>query len=434
MLQCVVIADDLTGANATGVLLTKFNLTTYTVMNEERLSLQNLSSCDCVVYPTDSRSVEPDIAYNRVYNVTNILKSDQVKVYSKRIDSTLRGNLGSETDAILDALGDDRVAMVVPCFPASGRVMVGGYLLVNGLPLHKTEAAADPKNPIHTSKAFELFSAQSRYPVDSITINDLTKGKDHVTARIQELRKNGVRIILFDAVTQEDIDLCADAILASGTPFVAVDPGVFTATVARKMIDPTTQQASKRILVAVGSVNAVARTQVEQFLLSQPVHNVYIEVGELLEGGDRRDAEVKRVANEVLHAGDEYEVCSIIGSGIVPERRVPFEPFMQRFGCSANTLSERINDAIAEICDIVLAADPRFAGLYSCGGDITVAVCRRFEAVGLRLLSEVVPLAAYGELMGGRYEGLKIVTKGGMVGDENALVTCVHYLKEKLFI
>ena len=37
-------------------------------------------------------------------------------------------------------------------------------------------------------------------------------------------------------------------------------------------------------------------------------------------------------------------------------------------------------------------------------------------------------------VVGGRYEGLKIITKGGMVGDQNALVTCVHYLKEKLYI
>ncbi len=433
MMQCVVIADDLTGANATGVLLTKVNLTTYTVMNEERISLDNLSSCDCVVYPTDSRSVEPEIAYNRVFNVAGILKADEVKLYSKRIDSTLRGNLGSETDAILDALGDDRVAMVVPCFPASGRVLVGGYLLVNGLPLHKTEAAADPKNPIKTSKAQDLYLAQSRYPVQSITMTDLTQGEEHVISRIKELRDRGVRIILFDSVTQEDIDLCADAVIASGVPFVAVDPGVFTATVARKTIVPAAQQASRRILVAVGSVNAVTRVQVEQFLLSQPVHNVYIEVGELLESDQRRNAEIRRVADEILQA-DGFEVCSIIGSGINPERRVPFEPYMQRYGCSSNDLSERINDAIAELCDSIITADSRFGGLYSCGGDITVAVCRRFEAVGLRLLSEVVPLAAFGELMGGRYEGLKIITKGGMVGDQNALVTCVHYLKEKLYI
>ena len=132
MPQCVVIADDLTGANATGVLLKKMNYTAYTVMNAERIELSTLKDCDCVLYPTDSRGVDPEIAYNRVHNVCSLLKNDDVKVYSKRIDSTLRGNLGSETDAMLDCLGEDYVAIVAPCFPSSGRIVIGGYMLVNG--------------------------------------------------------------------------------------------------------------------------------------------------------------------------------------------------------------------------------------------------------------------------------------------------------------
>ena len=93
MPQCVVIADDLTGANATGVLLKKMNYKAYTVMNMERIELEMLSDCDCVLYPTDSRGVDAEISYNRVKNVCELLKHEEVKVYSKRIDSTLRGNL-----------------------------------------------------------------------------------------------------------------------------------------------------------------------------------------------------------------------------------------------------------------------------------------------------------------------------------------------------
>ena len=50
MQQCVVIADDLTGANATGVLLKKMNYKAYTVMNAERIELSTLADCDCVLY------------------------------------------------------------------------------------------------------------------------------------------------------------------------------------------------------------------------------------------------------------------------------------------------------------------------------------------------------------------------------------------------
>ena len=57
MADCVIIADDLTGANATGALLQKINYTAYTVMNMERLQLTNESGCDCILYPTDSRGI-----------------------------------------------------------------------------------------------------------------------------------------------------------------------------------------------------------------------------------------------------------------------------------------------------------------------------------------------------------------------------------------
>lgn len=435
MLQCVVIADDLTGANATGVLLSKIGLKTYTVMNQERISLTALSFCDCVVYPTDSRGLPSDIAYNRVFNVARTLKSPDVRLYSKRIDSTLRGNLGSETDALLDALQDSgRMAMVVGCFPSSGRITVGGYLLVNGLPLHKTEAALDPKAPIHTSLVADIYRVQSKYPVGSVSLEDLKAGERAVADRIALLKNQGVRIVVFDAITQEDIEQIADSVLLSGVSFAAVDPGVFTAALSRKLIEPQEHKKAQRILAVVGSVNAVARMQVEQFLLSQQVHNVYIETAELLEGEAHRQAEIQRVAAALVEGCEHFEVCSIIGCGIVQERRVSFEPYMARYCCTAEDLSEKINTAIAKISDLILASDKGFMGVYSCGGDITAALCKRFDTVGLRLLDEVVPLAAYGELMGGRYNALKIVTKGGMVGDKNALVTCIHYLKERLLI
>lgn len=434
MPQCVVIADDLTGANATGVSLTKINFKTYTVMNAERLELANLAGADCVVYPTDSRAVESKVAYNRVYNVARVLMRDEVKVYSKRIDSTLRGNLGSETDALLDALGGGTVAMVVPCFPQAHRMLVGGFLLVDSLPLHKTAAALDPKNPIQTSLAAARFRAQSKYPVASIYLDDLALGVQAVAEKIVRLRDEGARTIVFDSITQEDMELIADAVIASGVPFAAVDPGVFTATISRKLITPALVKREQRILAAVGSVNAVARGQVEQLLLSQNVHNVYIETGELLENDERRAREIARVAHELLEGCESFEVCSIVGVGIMPERRVAFEPFLKRYGCTADELSLRINSAIAEMVHLILTSDKGFHGLYTCGGDITLAVCKRLGTAGLRLLDEVVPLAAYGELMGGELEGIKVVTKGGMVGDRDAINTCVRYLKGKLLM
>ncbi len=434
MPQCVVIADDLTGANATGVLLKKMNYKAYTIMNAERIELTTLEDCDCVLYPTDSRGVDAQIAYNRVYNVCNLLKNDAVKVYGKRIDSTLRGNLGSETDAMLDSLGKDYVAVVAPCFPSSGRIVIGGYMLVNGLPLHKTDIAIDPKTPVTISEDAELFRQQSKYKVASILMKDMMNGKDELAEVMKKHVAGGARILVVDCVTQEDLDLIADAVIASKMKVVAVDPGVFTATLARKLIVPAEKAQNSRILAVVGSVHPSTKAQMEELWLSQKTHNVFVHTRELLEGEERREAEINRVVTEVLKESRQNAVSTVTGDGIYPENRIDFAPYMERYRCSLDEVTGIINEAFAEITHRIFSAEPEYKGLYTSGGDITVAVCERFQTAGLSLMDEVLPLAAYGQFLKGEFEGVHIITKGGSQGNSSAINRCITYLKEKLHI
>lgn len=434
MPKCVVIADDLTGANATGVLLKKMNYKAYTVMNAERIELTTLADCDCVLYPTDSRGVDGEIAYNRVYNVCSLLKQEEVKVYSKRIDSTLRGNLGRETDAMLDCLGEDYVAIVAPCFPSSGRIVIGGYMLVNGLPLHKTDIAIDPKTPVHVSETEVLFAQQSKYPVASIKMCDMMHGKHYLADLMKSHVEKGCRILTLDCVTQEDLDLIADAVITSKMKIIAVDPGVFTATLARKLIVPTEKKQNNRILAVVGSVNPNTKNQMEELWLSQRTYNVFAETKEFLEGEERRQKEIQRVVTEILNESSRNVVLTVTGDGIYPEKRIDFAPYMEKYQCSLDDVTGMINQAFAEITYQIFKAEPEFKGLYTSGGDVTVAVCEKFQTAGLSLMDEVLPLAAYGQFLKGEFEGVHIITKGGSQGGRDAINRCITYLKEKLFI
>lgn len=447
MPQCIVIADDLTGANATGVLLKKMNYQTYTVMNSERLELSMFDSCDCVMYPTDSRGVSSSLAYNRVFNVASLLKDDGVKVYSKRIDSTMRGNVGSETDAMLDALGEDYTAIAAPCFPASGRIVIGGYMLVKGLPLHKTEVALDPKTPVTVSDVRRIFEQQSKYKVGSIMMNDMMNGKHWLADRMKDLVSEGCRIIVTDCVTQEDLDLIADAVITSRLKFAAVDPGVFTATIARKLIVPADKKEKKKILAVVGSVNPVTRQQMEELWLGQrTAYNIFAVTRLFLESEASREAEIARITGEVLEASGAYDILTVTGDGIYPENRIDFKQFVdqtdssvaagggRRFPGGVDDMTRTINDSFAEIAHRVFSMNSSFKGIYSSGGDITVSVCRRFQTAGLCLLDEVLPLAAYGQFLKGDFEGVHIITKGGMVGESDAANRCITYLKEKLYM
>ncbi len=429
MPQCVVIADDLTGGNATGVLLVKAGMKTYTLVNEEDLSSKVMNECDCVIFPTDSRAVSPEEAYRRVFGVAKAMKSDGITLYSKRIDSTLRGNLGSETDAMLDALGNEAVALAMPSFPQSKRTMINGRLLVDGIPLHETDVARDPKNPVTTPFCAEIYRMQSKYPVGAISLEEQQKGIEYTAALIEDLARSGVRTIVCDAVTQEDIDLIADAAIMSGVPFIAADPGVLTATLAQRLVKRQ-EIAEDKILVTVGSVNAVASEQARSFLENMKVFNVFADTSLFLESAQSREVEIERVAAEIESNSEGYDVCSVIGNGIFPEHRLSFEDYAKP-GDTFDELSGKINDAFAEITCRILSKGG-FGGLYTCGGDITIAVCRRMKTAGMRLLGEVLPLAAYGELIGGDYENFKVVTKGGMVGEADAIVRCVKYIQRKI--
>ena len=161
MAKCIAVADDLTGANATGVLFKKNGFDTLTLLRSSVDPTASPAECDCLILRTDSRSVSFEDAYKRVRGALSSLMGPEVRLYAKRIDSTLRGNLGSETDAFLDTLGLEYIAVCVPCFPRSGRVIVGSHPMVNGVPLRKTEVAADPKFAIHITDAFVLFQGQT---------------------------------------------------------------------------------------------------------------------------------------------------------------------------------------------------------------------------------------------------------------------------------
>lgn len=432
MAKVIVVADDLTGANATGVLLKKNGFDTFTVLDVADCGDPALTGCDCLVVPTESRAIDPGEAYDRVKGALEKLKGDGVMLYAKRIDSTLRGNLGSETDAFLDVLGPDYIAVCVPCFPSSGRVLVGGYLLVNGIPLQKTEVAKDPKNPITTSSAKQLYQAQSRYPLETIHLDDIAKGAKSLAARMTRAVEGGARILVCDSVSMEDMETIVDALVEAKIKFIPVDPGVFTAVSAKRILPKTRTVGAGKVLMVIGSVNGVARAQVKELLSDLEVGHVQLDVAEILESEERRKAEAARVTKALLDRAEEYEYLAVIGSGIDPEKQLPFEPYLEKYHCTVEELSCIIGDAFAEAAVNILRGNGAFRAIYSTGGDITAAINRKMGTVGLRLLDEVVPLAGYGELIGGEFTGMKFISKGGMVGNEKAMVTCARYLREKI--
>ncbi len=408
---------------------------TRSVLNLKQEIFSSDKISDCIVCTTDSRANSQFEAYQKILNTLKKFSHKNTKLFSKRIDSTLRGNLGSETDAFLDFLGDDYTAICAPCFPESGRTLVGGYLLVEGLPLHKTNIAIDPKTPVKTSDIAKIFAQQSKYKIASLHLTDLMDGKHSLAKKINDLVENNNRIIIIDCITSEDLNLIADAVITSKHKIIAVDPGAFTATLARKIITPSDKKERLKVLAVVGSVNPNTKSQMENLWLAQrPIKNIFVETKKLLESENERQQEISRVTDFILEAADLNTVLTVTGDGIYPEKRIDFSIYIEKYKCTLDEITNKINYSLAEIALRILKNNSAFKGLYVSGGDVTQALCETLGASGLDLKDEVLPLAAYGLLSGGDFDGLHVITKGGSQGDSNAINLCVNYLKSKLFI
>ena len=183
------------------------------------------------------------------------------------------------------------------------------------------------------SRVQKLFEQQTRYPVASILIKDLDRGKKWLANEISLLAHEGNRTIILDVITQEDINLISEAVIASKIKFVAVDPGTFTATLASKLMVSRKATGNKKILVVQGSVNPVTKTQMENFWLAQQVFNVYVKTKKLIESPEAQQEEIDRVVKMVVGRIDRYALFSVTGDGIQPENRLDLRRQIGRASC-----------------------------------------------------------------------------------------------------
>ncbi len=146
--KLAVIADDFTGANDTGVQFSKKGLKTIVVTNTQNVE-NVLEKLDVLVIDTESRVADKKTAYEKVSETVKTLKSHGFEFIYKKLDSTLRGNIGIEIAAAMDAAGVN-LALVAPALPSNGRTTIGGITWSIKFPWR------GPKQPRITSLLFNI--------------------------------------------------------------------------------------------------------------------------------------------------------------------------------------------------------------------------------------------------------------------------------------
>lgn len=428
-MKLIIVADDLTGANVSNSLLAKNGLKVGSIdtINE----VNTFDKYDALGFHTDSRGNNPEEAYQKVFDYTKKLKSDDVSFYNKRIDSTLRGNIGAEIDGMLDALGDDYTAMVVPAFPSSGKIVVGNFMLVDGVMLEDTDVKNDPTSPVTSSRVTEIIQKQTKKSVGIISMESILEGVDSVMSTIKALIANGARIIMFDACTDKDIETIASAVFNASVPFISVDPGPFTNALSKKYNATQSYKEKKKSLYIIGSVSGIVEEQISQFKADMDPYIFQPNSRRFLYKNQRKEEIKKAVDNVINNLGNNSQF--LVATMIQKKDKLDLKKEAKDAGISISEASNRICEAMAEIgAEIIKKANNEIGGVYTSGGDITKAFLQKNNAQGIEIKDEIIPLAVYGRVIGGRLNNMPVVTKGGLIGDKTTLVKCADYLSTKI--
>ena len=425
MQKYIVIADDLTGSNATCSLFKKIGLRAASIL---KLQGDINYDVDVISYSTASRGLDKEEAYKKVSEAIKILKNKDVLVYNKRIDSTLRGNIGTEINAMLDNLEDDRIAVVIPSYPDSGRIVVNKTMLVNGVLLENSDAGKDPKTPIKTSCVESLIQKGIKYSSTYFTLSDIEQPIEEIVKKIQEAIKKS-RVLIFDAVNNEDIIKISKAIIHSDINIVTVDPGPFTLYYSKEL--QKKNHLEKKILMVIGSVTATTKKQIEYILQEEDIFLVKMKVEDFFEK-ESCLKEIERVISFIKKGIASYDLFLVTTSPIGDEKKADLQKLAENLNTTIEEISKIIANTLTETVVKILKETEKFEGVYSSGGDITIALLEKLKAIGVEIREEVIPLAAYGRLIGGDFPNLKLVSKGGMVGDEKTIKLCLHKIKNDI--
>lgn len=191
MPKLLIIADDLTGACDTAAQLAKQGVPALVWIDADAASQTGRPQAEALVINTEGRHVEASEAASRVRAAVKIGREWGAEFFYKKVDSTLRGNVGTELEAFRAATAQP-ILLFIPAFPKLARTTRQGRLFVGAQPLNETSFACDPLCPMTESDVPAILGAQTSLPTQVISDND-------------EAARLVPGICAFDAVTDEDL-------------------------------------------------------------------------------------------------------------------------------------------------------------------------------------------------------------------------------------
>jgi uncharacterized protein YgbK (DUF1537 family) len=376
----LIVADDLTGAMDTAGPFAQQGLKTMVVAQPLAFDAAVVAGAQVVSLDTASRHLNAADGAKRVAQCVGRLGRQSFDIVFKKIDSTLRGNVVSETLALLRGCGRD-AALIAPAFPAQGRTVRGAMVHVNGIPLPQTSFAQDALSPPPAESLLEVFTRAAG------------AGKVGTWTPGLKQREAGRSIVIADSESDSDLNAALETAKPQLGRMLLVGSAGLGNALARSLA-PAKAARQPRIVIegpivfVVGSRAVQSREQVERLrslvgteVLQAPNGVLASEV----EVGDALQIVIVSVSDAAGRAGDPVAVASALARGTL---------------------------------DMVRRT--RSQALIATGGDTAIAVLEASGCAALEVLGDLMPGLPYARLtVDGR--PLWLVTKAGGFGGRDIL-------------
>lgn len=404
MNEFLIIADDFTGANDTGVQFTRKGISTQVIFNKEI----NINNTKAIVIDTESRGLSGEEAYDRVKVISEAILNNSFNCVYKKVDSTLRGNIVEEVKALYESY-DPELVIFAPAYPSNHRTTKNGIQHINNIPVSKTEIGKDPKKPVIEDNITHILQKALEETVTHISIKDIKNNK-------VDFSKN--RFMTFDAIVEEDLITIVKLVSILKKKILWVGSAGLANAIMQVNIP------SIPALAVVGSISEVSHNQIK-YAVSKGLKIVRVDIVEILKNKNILPF-IEEATNELKHGHDiilassfireDYENCIQLGIKLgMPKEEVSI--FTQV------TLGEIVTNILNKVT---------VAGLFLTGGDTAIEVIKKINATGSKILQEVTDGIPLMRLKGGAFDGLPVITKAGAFGEVNALDICIKKLKEAL--
>ncbi len=423
-----IIADDLTGANDTALQMQQKGAATKILLEEQIPSESAREMTQAWAVSTESRNLSPEEAYNKVKSTINFLKDNfNFEYYYKKIDSTLRGHIAIETLTVLKELEYD-AAVVIPAFPAEGRITVGGYHLLKGLPISMSDMAMDPVCPILESHIPTMFKAQVGTEhediIGVIELKTVMNGAGPILKKLNELIDEGKKLIVVDAVSTTNIEQVVLAINRMEYKILPTGTAAFAKILANVWLGSAKiHEEQLKIpvlpkLVLSGSANPITAKQIERLEQSDDIQNVYVIS---LKAADIINNKQSVIAEKVLENLGKDNIIVVHTSNIMSD----YEEIAGNIQDEDSTrvFYQRITDFLGYIAQEI--SHSRDIVLITMGGETSYKCCKNINSTELEIIDEVVPAIALARNSQKKW----VVTKSGNLGNANTLVDILSYLK-----